>query len=919
MRHLPHLLIPLVTYYGIGKLGLMLSIPPGFASAVWPASGLALACMILLKQPLATVGLGLAAFGLNYQIAHQGFDGFSLQNSIIPLAIATGTMLQAHMGRYLFQRYIRNPKLLNNSQDIYRFILIVAPFSCLISSSIAVSTLHLSGVLNTNIVAFTWATWWSGDTIGILLFTPLVLTLFANDEVPSEQKVQITGPTLLLFSVVVILFANSKDAHKQQYQQRINDSATHYQIQAQLQLNLIAQTLQSFNALYHSTPQLNQQRFAQYATQVIGNPAIESVSWVSFIKHDLRQQTEQSLQQQGLTNYQFKEIANEAFIKAPKRSSYYPILYIYPQLTQQAMAGLNIGLVENQSASLKKAQQNHQLAAADLSPIEAIEQAKHKMVLYLPITSAEAGYSRPTNFIRAVINIEQLFEPIIKQASQNNYGLTLTDISNPDKSKVLIHSDDSASQSFNPAQQRFEFGQHHYQLKVYANQQFQIHAKDWMSWSILTFGLLTTALMQVFIVIITSVTQTIRDEVSKKTQDLVNAKQTAEAANQAKSRFLANINHEIRTPLNAIINLIKMCLKSEPNPKQQDYLHKAQLASQTLMSLINQTLDYSKIDAGKIDIEDSDFDLVDILLKINAVFSPQAKEKGIEFNITLPENLPKQLMGDPLRIEQILLNLCSNAFKFTEQGSIDIIISIIEKDKNQVQIGIDIFDTGIGISTSQQTHLFDSFQQADSSTTRKYGGTGLGLTISKELIELMGGSISLQSALGQGSQFSIKMPFYYNPNRGDHYREYVMPLFANKQLENNEQAQQAPQASEPLNGKTILLVEDVKMNQFIANDILEDFGAEVIIADNGKIALEKLAQHPTIDLILMDIEMPIMDGYETTENIRSQKRYKDIPIIAMTAFVMTDDITRCLATGMNDHVPKPIDSEKLLEVIQAFI
>ncbi|GAB3554026.1 hypothetical protein GCM10027343_41600 [Noviherbaspirillum agri] len=414
-----------------------------------------------------------------------------------------------------------------------------------------------------------------------------------------------------------------------------------------------------------------------------------------------------------------------------------------------------------------------------------------------------------------------------------------------------------------------------------------------------------------FYVLISDVTELKQTQVRllELNEQMAGARDRAEAASRMKSEFVANMSHEIRTPMNAILGLSSLLEDSALGETERSYVADIKVSAKSLLGILNDILDFSKIEAGRLELENTQFSIEEVLRNTSVIVSANARDKGITTTFSTAPDVPHAMLGDPLRLQQVLLNLTGNAVKFTERGSVDVQVRKLAESDTEVTLEFSVRDTGVGIAPEHYTHIFDAFSQGDNSTSRRYGGTGLGLAISNRLVVLMGGALDFSSQLGKGSNFFFTARF-------GKVKAAVQPACPSPTAGATGVAAHAGR----LAGLRVLLVEDNVINQKVAGQILRKAGATVKVVGDGRAAVDMLEESAdSFDAVLMDIQTPVMDGYEATRIIRQQLKLHDLPIIAMTANAMATDRRRATEAGMDAYVAKPIDINELIGTLQSLV
>lgn len=888
-------IITYLLYFIAALFGSLFSIKPDVASAIWPAAGIAVGlCLLWGPRVLPAIALASLSYYLFDQQVYQSLHW------VIGIILALSCTLQAYVGCKLVSPILNKHFSLITSADIFQFFIRLAPLSCLVSASINIPVLLFADILSINNWLLNWATWWLGDLLGCLLISPVIILMTYRKTLSLKQNIiSLLMPSILIFCLVITAFQFSRSHHLEKQQEVVDNRIKEVEFLIKTRLELYQVYLHSLTSYFNNSQHVTETEFMQFSQQMLNNKIqVQAIEWIQAVPSE--QITEFYRQLSTLHGRNVKPIQ----FNPSHLNQIYPIVYAYPKAENSKIIGLDLSSEKLRFNALQKAINTKNISMSH--PIDLFQNdiQKKGFLLFKAVFDLNKTDDQLIGLVALVTNYYDLFNSItyrlLNQVHTNKYQLQ---IMHPNGTLLFDKNQLSENEHHLSKTTHFNLLNQPWKMKLSISQSSLTTHKDWLSWSILFIGILITVSVQLFIIWLMSNRNLIARTVKRKTRELNQEKEKAEQATLQKTYFLANMSHELRTPLNAIMGLSDMLKTTELTHTQQDYVGKVRTASKTLLSLISDVLDLSKVETGKIELENQAFSLNRLVNRITELFSAQIKQKGLSFQVKYTPLVQDKLLGDEHRLQQVIMNLCSNAIKFTEYGGIQLAIKYKTdlNRSNQFWLHLEVTDTGTGIPQDRITSIFDSFTQADPSITRKFGGTGLGLSISYTLIKLMGGTLQCESQLGVGSRF------YF-----DLLLDKAQPQQAQSPTTELLTVQQ--QAEQKLNDMPVLVAEDNEINQQIIIFQLEQLGANVTLAENGLQAIDKVKQSH-YPLILMDIQMPVLDGIAASKQILKMENGKNSKIVAMTANVSIQDKNNCFNAGMIEHIPKPFDVDKLHQTI----
>ena len=936
-RQVQIFLLTAVLYLVMGMLGQTVAMPPGFAAIIWPAAGIGLAAALLFGR-IGLAGVLLGSFVLNVNTLDSSDWNIGY---LLPALMSAAACLQAAIGSILIKKTIGFPFAYHRSSNVVTFVLLGAILSTVTCASFSCLLLWKYGLIHADELLISWVNWWAGDAIGVIFLFPWLLVLFPKTMSVSHQK-----PKLVLLSLIGITLgilslswlATQMEKNKQY--KAFSDNAVMMSQSLKSEISNVINILYSTAGFVGSHEELLPDEFDVFSSELMQrNPILHGLSWNARVLNEDLNAFQTQMQKRYREGHLVSDfVVNERdkdgrFQAVETRPEHVVVSFIAPFERNREALGFVVNSQSTRGTALKTARLSEN--AFPTLPIRLIqgESEQTGVLLFLPAQAigAETDNYVAEGYATAIIRVSDLAEMTLSGNVLDNTGIALVDPDASEEQAILYHSEMSepALQAlkrmmrpdrYNTSSAYFPLFQRHivpvggraWELIQFSETEYI--AQPWGVQLLLAAGLLFTGLLGWFIVILAGHANEVEYQVETRTRDLKlsndrlmesekqlqEARDNAVESNKAKSEFLANMSHEIRTPMNAIIGLSSLGSRQAVSPEAHEKFTRINQSGEMLLQIINDILDFSKIEANKLELESEVFALTDIIRQLDSMFRSQVQEKSLTLTFRFGGKCEKYYMGDALRLSQVLVNLVSNAVKFTHAGGIDVVVTPGQTDSGEAAMTWTVEDSGIGMTDKQINNLFDAFTQADTSTSRKYGGTGLGMAISSRLVTAMGGTFDVESAPGKGTTMTFTVP--------------IRPATEAERLQAEEQNQTVPSSvsSEMQFSGKVLLVEDNAINQAVISEQLQHIGIHPDIAENGKQAVDKVKEN-AYSLVLMDIQMPVMDGYEATREIRNAGI--TVPIVALTAAAMVEDKQKAIASGMNDHLGKPFREREMRDIV----
>jgi signal transduction histidine kinase/DNA-binding response OmpR family regulator len=920
-----------VANHACGRLALLMATPPGYVSSVWPPAGLSLAA-ILLWGPCVWPGIFLGALATQLPALtamHPDADGWRL--TAVAAAIAAGSTAQALGAAWALRRLSVKTTRLDEGHDVFLFVLVGCLAGGLIAPAAGTAALSLGGLLQAGLGARVWTTWWVGEVLGTALAGPLVLGLARAASPEWRGRVlPVFGTLAATCTLALAVFGLASSAEQEAVAARFQAQASSLTRRLEGVWRGHEALVSSTASLFEAAGEVDRSHFKLFASRLLAeNLGIVALQWAPCVESARRSQVESEARRDGLPGFQFRELTPDGrLVPALVRDSYTPVLYLEPSAGFEQVLGFDASSETSRRLTLERAARSGRVVATP--PLRPVRSPEGQETLALVRAVSDGTPGGPAGFVLGIFRPTRMVGAALAAESWHGFRMSVVDA---DADNVVVYREARDLEQLTPEAAEAEglsfetlqtLGGRRWQVRLTATREFVRDEYSWQPYGILTVGLAFCSMAAAFLLILTGRTSKIEQLVLERTDELrasnaelqreVGVRQQIEAelrvardaaleASRCKSDFLANMSHEIRTPANAIIGLADLLSQSPGDHESPRLAGLIRTAGGNLLQLINDLLDYSKLEAGKHEPQPAPFALRASLRNIVSLMAPRATDRGVELVLEDGGLAEELVLGDEGMIRQVLLNLVSNAVKFTDRGKVLVRALPVPDARPLGRVRFEVIDQGCGIAEEAQPRLFEKFYQAPTPLGSRQPGTGLGLAISKQLVQLMGGTIGMTSQPGRGSTFFFELPLpAHLPEPGA--------------TGAGSNAAESPAPGDPAIPLQLLVVDDNPTNQFVLAAMLERLGHRVEVASDGREALESLRRH-RYDAVLMDCNMPVMDGYAATRAIRDRQATgpgatpPEVRVIGVTAYALRGDREKCLAAGMDDYLSKPVTLERL--------
>lgn len=770
------ILLVAVAYFALGRIGLMLAIPPGYASPLWPPAGMALAAL-LLWGPRCWPGVLLGSFMVNLSI---GLNTIGLpqvvESTAVAFLISAGAAAQAIGSRWLILRVTQPPWRFDHPRQIFAVNLLGGLAGSSINATLGNIVLLAFGLQDMHSVGYAWFNWWVGDTIGVFFFTSLLLLIATpGPYITGLRKNWVAMPMLLMFLLVMLLFITTQQYERNRILEQLRNESDDIMHELSGQIDTVLGILASMQRFHSASESVTRDEFTAFTAGILATtPSIAALEWIPEVSLAQREAFEARLQAEGFAQFRFTEISdNGELVTAGVRPFYYPVIYVEPLQRNLKALGLDLGSHPARLDAIGRALASNQFAATRaLHLVQDSNSSSPAVLIFEPLQHHASG---ERSLLLEIVRFSALVDTVMPIAHRKAISFTIMD---QEMRQVLINQSGETGHAQPLVEPKGTRVVH--DLKI-ADQTWKVifpldkryldHNSTWYVWVVLTGGMLISSLLGNLLMIITGQQAATARMVDQRTLELQQQKNELEGirnellqANQHKNLFLANMSHELRTPLNAIIGFSRRLLKSAPdrlNERELEGLHAALRNGKMLLNLINDLLDLSRIEAGKLEIRMAEVPVQELLTNLCQNLEDDCADKGLTL-ITRFHQRPLVLQTDPVRLTQILSNLLVNAIKYTDHGSVTVELVKLH-EKNREYCRINIIDTGNGIPDDIRNSLFVAYTRAKEVQLKTIEGSGLGLSIAALLTARLGGTIGVESSPGQGSTFHVQFPLQPTP------------------------------------------------------------------------------------------------------------------------------------------------------------